>query len=262
MGQQSGHPGPRVSFLRRRPRRNGGNRNTGRVDLYLGFGAWSLLGDLPVDEVRRVIGVSAAETQRAKALGIECLTGNANKLEFSPAPVALSLHYPYRIKPELLAQYQNCYNLHPGFLPWCRGLSSVNWALWDSAPAGATLHEMVAELDAGPIVDQIKVEYEPNELYGEVQRRVDEAERELLQRYWKKIVSGETLPASPQSGDGSSHTQKELSGRLRKLQDEKSWSGMDAAELIRMARCFGQLELDYKGRRLRVLVTATPKRSP
>ncbi len=248
-----------MSFLRRRPRQISANKD-GRVDLYLGFGAWSLIGDLPTNGLRRVIAATAGESGRAKQSGVEILIGDADMLSFTPASVALSVHYPYRIGKDLRSRYQNCYNLHPGYLPWCRGLSSVNWAMWEGSPTGATLHEMTEALDAGPIVDQIEVPYQTSELCGEVQKRVHNAESELLQRYWTKIVSGERLASSPQPSGGSMHTQKQLSTMLRKLHDQDYWSQLNAAELVRMARCFGQLELAYDERRMRVLLAPSANR--
>lgn len=47
-------------------------------------------------------------------------------------------------------------NCHPGLLPQVRGLDAFKWAIYEGLPLGVTLHEVTAELDAGPIVAQVR----------------------------------------------------------------------------------------------------------
>jgi methionyl-tRNA formyltransferase len=219
---------------------------------------WALKSVQP-GQVRRVIAYGGPVLSQAQAMGLEVLSGDANRLDFQPSEVGLSVHYPARIGPSLLSRYRRLYNLHPGYLPWGRGLSSVNWALWEGSPAGATLHEMNEELDAGPIVDRIEVEYGPDDLCGDVQQRVHAAERDLFRRYWSRIAAGEVLESRPQTGPGSVHTRAETAGLLRKVRNEENWRSLDTAELFELARSFGTLELAHGGRVLRLHLTAGPQ---
>jgi methionyl-tRNA formyltransferase len=228
----------------------------GTVDLYLSpTSAW-VLRAVRAEQVRRVFTSGVPVTNAAAGLGIETLSGDPNALGFEPAAVGVSVHYPRKLSAALLARYRVIYNLHPGYLPWCRGLWSVNWALWENAPVGATLHEMTTELDAGPIVDRIRVAYGPDDLCGEVQRRVDQAERELLHRYWSRIAGGEALPAEPQSEPGSAHTARQTADLLRGLKRETRWRAMSAGDLVAALRSFGQLDIEHGGRVLQLYVGA------
>lgn len=229
------------------------------MDLYLGVEVSWVLKTVRPEQVRRVIAYGGPVLRLAQGLGIEVLNGDANRLEFEPSEVGLSVHYPVPIRAPLLSRYRNLYNLHPGYLPWGRGLSSVNWALWEGSPAGATLHEMNEELDAGPVVDRVEVEYGPDELCAEVQQRVHAAERDLLKRYWPRIAAGEALPSRPQSGPGSAHTRAETAALLRKLRNEAYWRSLDSGELIKLVRSFGTVELAHGERVLRLhLATRHP----
>lgn len=241
-----------LRHLRRRRRRS----TAGRVDLFLGPDVSWVLKTARPEEIRRVIAYEGPVLSTAQHLGLETLRGDANTLDYEPSDIALSVHYPLRIRPDLLSRYRAAYNLHPGYLPWCRGLSSVSWALWEGAPAGATLHEMTATLDGGPIVERVEVEYGPHELYGEVQKRVFAAERELLGRYWPRIAAGERLPAQPQPSGGSSHTRAETARLMRRVKKEPHWESMSAGELVRLLRCFGGLDLEHGDRMLRLHVSA------
>lgn len=53
-------------------------------------------------------------------------------------------------------------NLHGSALPRYRGVASINWALKDGASEhGATLHDLTAEVDGGPIVAQVRYSIYP-----------------------------------------------------------------------------------------------------
>lgn len=231
------------------------------MDLYLGMEVVWVLKTVRPEQVRRVIAYGGPVMRHAQALGIEVLNGDANRLDFEPSALGLSVHYPLPIRAPLLSRYRCLYNLHPGYLPWARGLSSVNWALWERSPAGATLHEMSEELDAGPIVDRIEVEYGPDDLCAEVRQRVNTAERDLLERYWPRIAAGETLASSLQTEPGSAHTRAETAALLRKVRNEAYWRSLDSSELIELVRSFGTVELAHGERVLRLHLASRPAKS-
>jgi methionyl-tRNA formyltransferase len=145
----------------------------------------------------------------------------------------VSVHDQRIIRPDVLDRYDAVYNLHPGLLPWGRGYYPVFWALWEGTPAGATLHEVVAALDAGPIIDQVEVDVRPDDTGGSLHARVQAAERALFERWWPRIVAGEALPGRPQdSGGGSAHALAEFLELKR-----SGWRALDERELERLERC-------------------------
>lgn len=48
-----------------------------------------------------------------------------------------------------------CFNLHPSLLPLYPGLKSIERAIRDRSRMGASVHGVVPQVDAGPILDQV-----------------------------------------------------------------------------------------------------------
>ena len=204
------------------------------IDLYLGsdLGLWAL-DQIPFDLVNQVITLDDQISDHAEAKNLKVNFGNANEVDFEPAQVGFSVHYPRILKQDLISCYQKIYNLHPGFLPWGRGYYPVFWALWEGTPAGATLHEIVAGVDEGPVVDQIQVEQVPHDTGYSLFARVRQAEKQLFMKYCAKIAEGENLPAFVQPPGGTYHTKKDFYG----LKNPENWRSMTAAELVKLIRC-------------------------
>jgi methionyl-tRNA formyltransferase len=220
------------------------------VDLYLGgpIGLWALQS-VEAASVRRVFTLNDDIAAAARGAGIEAFTENANKVEFAPSPVALSVHYQRLIRAPLLSKYAAAYNLHPGYLPWGRGYYPVFWALWEGTPAGATLHEMVADVDEGPIVAQVRVDTTPEDTGETVYRRVHEAERSIFREFWPRILAGDPLPSAPQPPGGTYHPLREFLA----LKRDPDLDAMSARDLLRLVRCltfpgYSGLEITLGGR--------------
>jgi methionyl-tRNA formyltransferase len=73
--------------------------------------------------------------------------------------VILNVHSLFLLRKEVLeAPRFGSFNLHPGPLPRYAGLNSVCWAIYRGEKQhGVTLHKIVPEIDAGPIVYQESV---------------------------------------------------------------------------------------------------------
>src|SRR6266545_7057665 len=80
----------------------------------------------------------------------------ANTVRSEGVDIILNVHSLHIIHKDVLeAARIGSFNLHPGPLPRYAGLNAVSWALYRGERThGVTLHKMVAEIDAGPIVYQ------------------------------------------------------------------------------------------------------------
>ena len=78
--------------------------------------------------------------------------------------VAISMNWPTLILPTILEKFpQGILNAHPGDLPRYRGNACPNWAILAREPSMAvTIHRMVAELDAGPVLARREMPISPN----------------------------------------------------------------------------------------------------
>ncbi len=75
-----------------------------KIDLYLGgeLGLWALRQARGPEQVARVFTFDGEIAAEARALGLEAHTENANAVEFEPAPVGFSVHYPRVIRPGVI----------------------------------------------------------------------------------------------------------------------------------------------------------------
>lgn len=83
---------------------------------------------------------------------------------------------------EFLERHDNVLNIHPSILPAFRGLGAIKKA-YDAqvSETGCTVHRVVPEMDAGPIIAQAFVETEGLDL-DQLEQRVHEAEHVLYPR--------------------------------------------------------------------------------
>ena len=75
-------------------------------------------------------------------------------------------------------------NLHPSKLPLYKGLDAVRQAIKAGEDEiGVSLHEVVAELDSGPVLRQKLLKREPQESFESLMQRVHKLEHELVCEY-------------------------------------------------------------------------------
>jgi phosphoribosylglycinamide formyltransferase-1 len=87
------------------------------------------------------------------------------------------------LSPVFLERYPAVLNVHPSLLPAFRGLRAVERALEAGADeTGVTVHLMVEEVDAGPIVAQQRVPILPGDTKETLLGRLHRVEHRLLVR--------------------------------------------------------------------------------
>jgi methionyl-tRNA formyltransferase len=205
------------------------------IDLLAGgtLGAWALR-HAPVALVNQVVCLDDRLAALAAELGHTVFAGDPRSdAAFVSGAAALSVHFPLILDAQFIAGYDGAiWNLHPGLLPWGRGMYPVFWALWEGTPAGATLHELTVGLDEGPVVEQKRVAVLPSDTGGRLHERVQVAERELFMRWLARLATGKRPPATPQRPGGSYHTLAEF----EHLRDEGRYE-VPRADRERLARC-------------------------
>jgi hypothetical protein len=204
------------------------------IDLLVGgtLAEWALRA-APAALVHQVVCADERLAALAAELGHDVFCGDQHDCAFVPGPAALSVHAAGRLDDTLVDRYGGAiWNLHPGLLPWGRGTHPVFWALWEGTPAGATLHELTGDADAGPIVEQRKVPVLAGDTGGSLHERVLAAERDLFARWLPRLARGERPPATPQAAGGRHHALAEF----EYLRDEGRYE-VPRAERQRLARC-------------------------
>jgi len=98
------------------------------------------------------------------------------------------------LSPAFLERFPAVINVHPSLLPEFRGLRAVERALEAGVEkTGVTVHFMVEEVDAGPVVAQEAVPMLPGETMDRLLERLHPVEHRLLVRavadfFWGKVT--------------------------------------------------------------------------
>jgi phosphoribosylglycinamide formyltransferase-1 len=110
---------------------------------------------------------------------------------FSPDLVVLA-GFMRILTPGFVAHYENrMLNIHPSLLPLFPGLHTHEQALASGAAThGATVHFVTAELDHGPLVDQVSVPILPGDTADGLAARVLEQEWIMYPRAIRWFVEG------------------------------------------------------------------------
>jgi methionyl-tRNA formyltransferase len=89
----------------------------------------------------------------------------AAKVHDANVDIIINVYSTFLIRKEILqAARLGSFNLHPGPLPRYAGLNSVCWAIYKGeSKHGVTVHKIVPEIDAGPIVYQEIIDIESEE---------------------------------------------------------------------------------------------------
>ena len=128
----------------------------------------------------------------AKELNIKSKDANfAKKYD-----VIFSLHCK-QIFPDEIVKNTRCINVHPGLNPFNRGWYPQVFSIVNKLPAGATIHLMNEDIDAGDIIVQQKVQVTETDTSLDVYEKVQKVEMNLLADNFFKIIDGHFETYSP-----------------------------------------------------------------
>jgi methionyl-tRNA formyltransferase len=124
-------------------------------------------------------------------------TSDAKELFASPnAEVAVVVAYGKILPAEFLSAPQHgCINVHFSLLPKYRGAAPVNWAIVNGeTETGVTTMQIVAELDAGPILLHDSTEIQEDETAPELMLRLAEIGADLISETLRNLTDIEPKP--------------------------------------------------------------------
>jgi len=147
--------------------------------------------------------------------------------------IGLSILFGYIISREVIDIFPNgCVNLHPAFLPYNRGVYPNVWSIVEETPAGATLHYINEEIDAGNIIAQIEIPVEPVDTGVSLYRKLEIASLKLFQDNWGEIRSGSNLSVPQDLSKGTSHRIKDVV-KIDHIELDKYYSGKEMIDILR-----------------------------
>ncbi|HET9836050.1 MAG TPA: methionyl-tRNA formyltransferase [Rhodanobacteraceae bacterium] len=143
-----------------------------------------------------------------------------------------------------------CWNVHASLLPRWRGAAPIQRAiLAGDSETGVCLMRMQAGLDTGPVLLSARTPIAPHDTGGSLHDRLAELGAQVLAEGLHRISNGETLIATPQSGEGVTYAHK-LDKAEAKLDFAQS-----ANELERKVRAFDPwpvAEAEIAGEKIRI----------
>lgn len=112
----------------------------------------------------------------------------------------LSLHCKKIFPKEIIERYL-CLNLHPGFNPYNRGYASYLFSLYNKLPAGATFHIMDDQIDHGPIIGRVRVDFTKKDTVATLYPWLMSAELALLRDCLPSVLTGKYISVTPDEGN-------------------------------------------------------------
>jgi phosphoribosylglycinamide formyltransferase 1 len=105
----------------------------------------------------------------------------ANRVAWYEVDLVVGAGYTRVLTPVFLEQFPAVINVHPSLLPEFRGLHAVKEALEAGLErTGVTVHFMVEEVDAGPVISQEEVPILPGDTEEMLLERLHPVEHRLL----------------------------------------------------------------------------------
>ncbi len=132
------------------------------------------------------------------------------------------------ILPDDFIEKYKIINSHPGYIPNCRGLDALKWAVYERQPIGVTTHMLGKEIDAGEIIERKVIPVYQSDTFHRLCQRVYQNEVKMLIDAIEKV--GETHEYI----DGGSYVihrrmkheyEEKLLERFEEIKNSKSGSG-------------------------------------
>lgn len=170
----------------------------------------------------------------------------------------VSVLFGYILKPDIISlPSKGAINLHPGFLPYNRGIFPNAWSIVEGTPAGTTLHFIDSGIDTGDIIAQQEVVVKPSDTGESLYARLIETSIALFKETWPSLVKGE-VPRRTQPTGGSSHRFADLEP-ITKIDPNLEMRVQDLINILR-ARTFPPFQgayIDYPDRRIYIRLELT-----
>lgn len=195
-------------------------------------------------------------------VNVEALLTRPEQLSLIPdrePDVVVACGFAHVVPPEILAvPEEGCLNLHPGLLPETRGYNPNVWSIVEDLPAGATLHYMTEEVDAGDVVARREVERRFDDTGKDLYRRIERACVDLFTETWPAIERGD-VDAEPQDDDAATTHRKADFEELCELDPEAEYTVRELLDRLRALTFppFDNAHVEVDGERYYVDVSIT-----
>ena len=154
----------------------------------------------PVKEVAEQEGIAVLQPERPRGEEFERVVRALDP------ELSVVVAYGQILRPEILAlPTHGSINVHASLLPELRGAAPIHWAIIRGyAETGITIMRMVEELDAGPILYEVREPIGPDETASELSLRLSEVGAEALVEALA-LLEGEAIEEREQDHERSTY---------------------------------------------------------
>lgn len=142
--------------------------------------------------------------------------------------------WPYIINKDIInIPKRGVINLHPSYLPWCRGKNYWFWNLVEDVPFGVTIHLVDESVDGGDILFQKKIEKTWEDTGETLFNKAQTEIVTLFKENYPKLISGNFTKTSQRSIiEQPVHYAKDLD-EASKIYLDKYYLARDLLNLLR-----------------------------
>ncbi|SEI12503.1 methionyl-tRNA formyltransferase [Methylobacterium sp. 275MFSha3.1] len=123
-------------------------------------------------------------------------------------------------------------NMHPSYLPHCRGKDPNFWALVEMRPFGVSIHHVTADIDAGDIAYQKKLAVDWTDTGMSLHLRAQEAMVQLFKDNIAQMLRLDIPHQTQQISVGSFHRRRELD-TVSHIELERNYTARDLFNIVR-----------------------------
>jgi len=162
--------------------------------------------------------------------------------------------YSQRIKVSALSSVRHgIYNVHFGKLPEYRGPSPVFWQMKNGEETiGVTIHKVVPQLDAGPVIWQKGIKNEAHFTYSYAHAVLSNAFLEGIVYILQNLMSGKALPETTQD---ETHAHYDARPALKDIVID--WESMSAQQIVDLVKACNSWNMGattlYEGMEVKIL---------
>lgn len=151
--------------------------------------------------------------------------------------IGISALFGHILRGEFLELFSaGCVNVHPAFLPHCRGAYPNVWSIVEGLPAGVTIHYIDEGVDTGDIIAQREIPIEPVDTGFSLYRKLEKIGVELFKETWPAIRSGQA-PRFRQKKQGETYHRVVDVNQIDEIDLNRNYAARELIDIIR-ARTF------------------------
>lgn len=155
--------------------------------------------------------ISQKLSSKVKHLRIVKKKINIQSVQRYQPDIIFSLGYRFIIPKEVIDYPKyGCFNIHKSMLPLNKGANPVFWTILNNTIAGISIHKVSTKLDAGPIYEQKKIDYDFSFDAKKLYEKMENEQFKQFFIFWKKLKNLRERPKKVSIKKTSLHKKKDF----------------------------------------------------